>query len=111
MRTMIAVSLAAVLAMGMFVAGCQEQPKSVAPVVKGADAKAAGQAEIAQKVCPVMGGKIDPNIYVDYNGRRVYFCCNMCPPKFKEDPDKYLKKLDEQLKAAPPAESAPAERK
>jgi YHS domain-containing protein len=52
---------------------------------------------IAQTVCPVMGGKINPDIYVDHNGRRVYFCCKACVEQFKEEPEKYLKKLDEGL--------------
>jgi len=55
---------------------------------------------IAQKLCPVMGDPIDPKIYVDYNGRRIYFCCNACPPKFKADPEKYIKIVDEELKKA-----------
>jgi len=67
---------------------------------KPAAAKTAAEAEaakaktvIAQSTCPVMGGKIDPNIYVDYKGKRVYFCCAECAGKFKQDPEKYLKIL------------------
>jgi YHS domain-containing protein len=41
----------------------------------------------------VMGGKIDKNIYTDYKGRRVYFCCPSCKETFAKDPEKYLKKL------------------
>ena len=58
-------------------------------------------AEIAQKLCPVMGNPIDKDIYVDHNGRRVYFCCEMCVEQFKKEPEKYLKKLGEQLQAKP----------
>ena len=50
--------------------------------------------EIAQTKCPVMGGDIDEDIYVDYKGRRIYFCCPGCPEKFKENPEKYIDKLD-----------------
>jgi YHS domain-containing protein len=53
--------------------------------------------EIQQKVCPVMGVPIDPDIYVDHEGRRIYFCCPACVEKFREDPDRYLAKLDAQL--------------
>ena len=56
---------------------------------------------IAQTTCPVMGGPIDPNIYLDYQGRRVYFCCQGCQAEFMKNPDEYMQKLDEQLKAAP----------
>ncbi len=48
-----------------------------------------------QTECPVMGGKINKDIYVDYQGQRIYFCCEACPPKFKEDPEKYLAKMKE----------------
>jgi YHS domain-containing protein len=49
--------------------------------------------ESIQKTCPVMGGEIDKNIYIDYKGRRVYFCCASCKEVFAKDPEKYLKKL------------------
>ena len=52
--------------------------------------------ESVQTVCPVMGGKINKEIYVDYEGRRAYFCCKGCPEMFKKDPEKYLKKLEGQ---------------
>jgi uncharacterized membrane protein len=42
--------------------------------------------------CPVMTDQdIDPDIYVDYKGTRVYFCCPRCRGKFKRDPEKYFK--------------------
>ena len=53
------------------------------------------RALVPQKSCPVTGDPIDSNIFVDYGGKRVYFCCSMCPPKFKQDPENYLKKLKE----------------
>jgi YHS domain-containing protein len=49
-----------------------------------------------QTHCPVHEKmKIDKDIYVDYEGKRIYFCCPWCPPKFKENPAKYMKKLEE----------------
>lgn len=46
-----------------------------------------------QITCPVMGEDIDPKIFTDYKGQRIYFCCKACPPKFKTNPNKYLPKL------------------
>jgi len=46
-----------------------------------------------QTVCPVMGGEIDKDLYVDHDGKRVYFCCPACVEPFKKDPATYLKKL------------------
>jgi YHS domain-containing protein len=44
----------------------------------------------AQTTCPVMGGKITSESYVDYQGQRVYFCCPGCESSFLADPDKYF---------------------
>ncbi len=46
-----------------------------------------------QTVCSVMGGEIDTDLYVDHDGKRVYFCCPACVEPFKKDPATYLKKL------------------
>ncbi len=48
----------------------------------------------AQTTCPVMGDKIDKSLYTDHMGKRIYFCCELCPPKFKKDPMKYMKKCE-----------------
>jgi YHS domain-containing protein len=66
----------------------------------------------AQTTCPVMeGNPINRNIYADYEGKRVYFCCGACPPKFREDPEKYIKKLEDagvEIEKAPAGAAAPA---
>ena len=58
---------------------------------------AAPAAQIAQPpeqtICPVMGGKIDRNVYTEYKGQRVYFCCAGCEKKFLANPEKYVSKL------------------
>ena len=64
---------------------------------------------VAQKTCPVMGGAINKEIFADYNGRRIYFCCNGCPDTFKKDPEKYVKIVDKQLKDAKTEGAAPGE--
>ena len=50
-------------------------------------------------ICPVMGNEVDPEIYVDYEGRRIGFCCPGCDTMFLEEPEKYLKKVDAELRA------------
>ncbi len=51
-------------------------------------------AAIEQKICPVMeGNPINPDIFVEYKGKKVYFCCNGCQEKFLADPEKYISKL------------------
>jgi len=48
---------------------------------------------IEQTTCPVMGGKINKDIFVEYKGQKVYFCCTGCEDKFSADPEKYISKL------------------
>ncbi len=55
--------------------------------------QAAASPETVQTICPVMGGPIDPNVYAEYGGKRVYFCCKGCDQKFLENPEQYLDKL------------------
>ena len=33
--------------------------------------------------------------HVDWQGQRIYFCCDKCPAKFKADPEKYFAKIAE----------------
>jgi len=49
-----------------------------------------------QTVCPVMGGRINKAMFADYNGERVYFCCEPCVESFKKEPQKYLDQLKDQ---------------
>jgi YHS domain-containing protein len=66
----------------------------VAALVLGASATlAAGKP---QTTCPVSGKAIDPKTspHVDYQGQRIYFCCNDCPAKFEADPESYFAKLE-----------------
>ena len=65
--------------------------QSVETIVDSTAAPA--KALVPQKTCPVMGSPIDKSIFVDYKGKRVYFCCAGCPETFKQDPEKYLKVL------------------
>jgi YHS domain-containing protein len=53
-------------------------------------------AESLQKTCPVMGGKVDPELYVEYEGRRIYVCCGGCIDKVKAEPALYARKVAEQ---------------
>lgn len=49
-----------------------------------------------QTTCPVMkGNKVNPKLYVDADGYRIYVCCGACVKAVKADPAKYI----EQMKA------------
>lgn len=45
--------------------------------------------DVGNKICPVMGGKVDGKNFYEYNGKRYGLCCPMCAATFKADPEKY----------------------
>lgn len=48
-----------------------------------------------QTFCPVSGKELkEKEVFTDYNGRQIYFCCEGCIAKFNKEPQKYLKILD-----------------
>jgi len=48
-----------------------------------------------QTTCPVMKGeRINPELYADVNGKRIYVCCPGCIVKIKADPGKYIAQLE-----------------
>jgi hypothetical protein len=54
----------------------------------------ATKGDIVQENCPVMTeNKIDPGIYTEYQGKKVYFCCTFCRAAFQKEPEKYLHNL------------------
>ncbi len=50
-------------------------------------------AAAEQTTCPVMGGAINKALFIEYKGKKVYFCCDGCQDKFKEAPEQYIAKL------------------
>ena len=86
--------------------GCEEsEPESTEPAAMEMDndmaeheavvAKTAAVAVSAteQTLCPIMDAPINKDLFVEYEGKKVYFCCAGCEKLFKENPEKYLAKL------------------
>ncbi len=66
-------------------------PGAACTMTSDTPAVAAVEPPAANTVCPVMeGNPIRKDLFVDYNGKRVYFCCPGCIPAFKADPGKYM---------------------
>jgi YHS domain-containing protein len=76
-------------------AGCKKQPSEVTPhEASMSEGAAATMAQIEQKMCPVMTDmKINPDVFTEYKGKKVYFCCTDCKAKFEADPEKYIANL------------------
>ena len=87
------------LAAGLALMGCEKQAEDPEPKVPESktsvvtDAATLAAERVPQTVCPVMGGKINKDIFVDHEGQRVYFCCAGCEGTFKKNADEYLKKM------------------
>ncbi len=77
--SVIAVSVLLILGASLY---SEEQAKQDTPELK------------PQTVCPVMGNKINKSLFVDYQGKRIYVCCNGCIGTVKADPAKYIKELE-----------------
>jgi len=59
--------------------------------------------EVGNKHCPVSGdkvGQMGPPIKFQYNGKTYNLCCPMCIKSFKNNPEKYSKIADDEVKAA-----------
>ena len=63
---------------------------------------------VGNKICPVSGEKINEKIKAtyEYKGKIYNFCCAMCIDEFKKDPEKYIKKVEEELKSGAKAVSS-----
>jgi hypothetical protein len=47
-----------------------------------------------QTTCPVMkGSPVNPSLYVDAEGYRIYVCCGGCIGAVKADPAKYIAQM------------------
>ncbi len=68
---------------------------------RAAASAAAGAAVLDNTMCPVLTDEaVDPGIFVDYQGKRVYFCCKKCQSQFNDNPQKFLANLPQFAGAA-----------
>ncbi len=54
---------------------------------------------VGNKICPVSGDKVDGVTKFTYEGKEYNVCCPVCLENFKKDPQTYIKKTEEELKA------------
>jgi YHS domain-containing protein len=98
MKTKGLMLLAAMLMITVVLVGCKKKEQPVpaqAPTVEEIKKTAAeAAAQIEQTMCPVMDGNpINKDVFVEYKGVKVYFCCSSCKAKFEADPEKYTANL------------------
>jgi YHS domain-containing protein len=54
-------------------------------------------ANVGNKICPVSGEKMKATY--EHEEKIYNFCCPMCIEEFKKGPEKYIKKVEEELKS------------
>ena len=69
--------------------GMQGMQEHAMTTEEAAKAAAAGE----QTICPITGNPIAKDVFVEYEGKKVYFCCPDCKAKFNAEPEKYIAKL------------------
>jgi hypothetical protein len=70
------------------------QEATAAAQEAGAEVKAQLAVATEQTTCPIMAGNpINKDVFVEYEGKKVYFCCTGCEDKFLADPAQYTAKL------------------
>jgi YHS domain-containing protein len=67
-----------------------------------ANAIQAQPQNVGNKICPVTGEKVGEGgmagATYEYKGKIYNFCCSGCVEEFKKEPEKYIKKIEEELK-------------
>jgi len=75
------------------------------------DAEAYAQNDppaLTNTACPVTAGEaVDPAQYVEYQGQRVYFCCDKCRAKFHANPARFADELARVMPVTAPAPGNP----
>ena len=82
-----------VVVAGLLVTGCgDEEPTAPDVGTEIADVQLVAGTQTA---CPIMDSPINEDIYYDYQGKRIYFCCAGCDDKFRAEPEKYIKQMED----------------
>jgi YHS domain-containing protein len=57
---------------------------------------------IGNKICPISGKPVEKMggpVEIEHNGKLYNLCCKMCAKDFQADPEKFMKKAEEEMKA------------
>ena len=74
-------------------APAQEPAEKTGEKPAGKAAKSEVLVDLGNETCPVMGGKVDGETFIEWKGLRVGFCCPGCDAGFLENPEKLLDKV------------------
>ena len=86
-KTVCFIVLCGIMGVAGWTAAQNEGAAGIAPASRG-DGK--------QVVCPVMGGAVNTNLFVDYEGWRIYVCCPGCSDAVRKTPAVYIQRMKEE---------------
>jgi len=94
-----------------FAMDCGEMAHHVLAQLTGDKEHPSPAVNVGNKICPVTGERIDEaaKVTYEYQGKIYNFCCAACPEEFKKDPDKYIKKIEEEKKETNNSQEEPVE--
>jgi len=61
-------------------------------------------ADPVSQVCPIMGNRVNPALFVEKDGYRIYMCCRGCTKPIQNNFGKVLQKLSDQAVQGDPEE-------
>jgi len=64
------------------------------PVAAPPEVTSDGSGPMTNAMCPVLTDEeVDPDIFAEYEGHRIFFCCQKCRRLFERNPETYVAKL------------------
>ena len=109
-RTTVLLASVTALALAGVLAGAQDTvPPGKAGTTTTTSAPSSKPAGIVNSICPILGGKVDPNAPAEltrmYKGHKVGFCCGGCPAEWDKLTDAQKDaKLREMMPASKPTD-------
>ncbi|MCC8108630.1 MAG: hypothetical protein LIQ30_06200, partial [Planctomycetes bacterium] len=80
----------------------RQQAEADGAAVFAARARNGDAAEPGSEACPIMGNRINRQLFLEKNGRRVFMCCKGCTKRLQNNWDKAVDTLRDQAETGDP---------
>ncbi len=81
---------------GLMMSSCSEQENKT-DKIEEIKTNSTNPSQLSIQTKDAISGKpISWNIYTDYEGKRIFFCCNGSKKDFKDNPQRYLTEFQKQ---------------
>ncbi len=109
-KILMSLAVAGLLSTGYVFAQGEDHGQVIDEKQAAADVAAKKAVEVGNKICPVSGnpipapgkkGEMGEAVKYEYNGKIYNLCCSMCIKDFKNNPEKYSKIAEDEVKNQP----------